>query len=53
MAVVSNTVNGEGYRSVRFFKFVVLTCSVRELLRFLPKLANFSKICNTCYLGSE
>ena len=51
--VVGDIVEGEGCRSVRFFKFVVLICSVRELLWFLPKLANFSKIRDTCCLGSE
>ena len=53
MAVVGNTTSGKGYRPVRFFKFIVLTYSVRELLRFLPKLINFLKIYNTRYLGSE
>ena len=52
-AVVNNTVNGEDYRPVQLSKFVVSTCSVRELLRFSPKLANFSKIYNTHYLGSK
>ena len=53
MAVVNNTVSGKGYRPVRLFKFMVLMCSVRELLRFSPKLANFLKIYNTYYLRSK
>ena len=48
-AVVGNVVEGEGCRPVRLSRFVVLTYSVRELPRFSPKSANFSKICNTHY----
>ena len=47
--VVSNIVEGEGYQPVRFFKFVVLIYSIRELPWFLFKSANFSKICDTRY----
>ena len=47
--VVSNIIKGKGYRLMRFSKFIVLIYSVRELPWFLPKLANFSKICNTLY----
>ena len=43
-AVVGNIVEGKGCRLVRLSKFVVLTCSVRELPWFSPKSANFSKI---------
>ena len=43
-AMVSNIVEGEGYRLVRLFKFIVLICSVRELPWFSPKSANFLKI---------
>ena len=51
--VDGDVVEGEGCRSVRLSKFAVSICSVRELPWFLPKSANFSKICDTCYLGSE
>ena len=51
--VDGDIVEGEGYWPVRFSKFTVSICSVRELLWFLFKLANFSKICDTRYLGSE
>ena len=51
--VNSDVVEGKGYRPVQFSKFVVSIYSVRELPWFLFKSANFSKICNTCYLGSE
>ena len=51
--MVSDVVEGEGYRPARFSKFVVLICSVRELLWFLLKLANFLKIYNIRYPGSE
>ena len=51
--VNGDVVEGEGCRPVRFSKFIVSICSVRELLWFSPKSANFSKICNTRYLGSE
>ena len=44
-----SVVEGEGYWPVRFFKFMISIYSVRELPWFLPKLANFSKICNTHY----
>ena len=37
---------GKGYRPVRFFKFMVLIYSIRELLWFLSKSANFPKICD-------
>ena len=47
--VVGNIMEGEGYRSVRFSRFMVLICSVRELPRFLFKSANFSKIYDICY----
>ena len=47
--VVSNVVEGEDCRSVRFFRFVILIYSVRELLWFLLKSANFLKICNIYY----
>ena len=47
--VVGNIVEGKGYRPVRFSRFMVLIYSVRELPRFLPKSANFSKICDTRY----
>ena len=59
LAVVNNImvdggiVLGKDYRFVWFPGFVVLICNVQELLWFLPKSANFSKICNTRYLGSE
>ena len=51
--VDGNVVEGEGYWPVRLFKFVVLICSVRELLWFLLKSVNFLRICDTRYLGSE
>ena len=44
---------GKGYRPVRFSRFVVSICNVRELPRFLPKSANFLKICNTRYRGGK
>ena len=47
--MVSDVVEGEGCWLVRFFKFVVLIYIVRELLWFLPKLANFLKIYDTRY----
>ena len=51
--MVSDIMEGEGYQPVQFSKFMVLIYSVRELPWFLPKLVNFSKICDTPYLGSE
>ena len=48
-AMVNNIMESKDYRPVRFFKFVVSTCSVRELPWFSPKSANFSKICDTRY----
>ena len=38
---------------MRFSRFVILIYSVRELPRFLPKLANFSKICDIRYQGGK
>ena len=46
-AVVGDIIKGEGCRPVRFSRFMVLICGVRELLWFSPKSANFSKICDT------
>ena len=34
-------------------RFVASICGVRELLYFSPKLANFSKICDTHYRGGK
>ena len=51
--VNGNVVEGEGYWPVRLSKFTVSIYSVRELPWFSPKSANFSKICDTRYLGSE
>ena len=51
--VNGNIVKGEGYQPVRFSKFTVSIYSVRELLWFSPKSANFSKIYDTRYLRSE
>ena len=51
--VVGNVVEVKGCRSVRFFRFMVSIYSVRELPRFLPKSANFSKICDTRYRGGK
>ena len=48
-AVINNIIKGKGYRPVRFSRFMVLIYSVRELPRFSPKSANFSKIYNTYY----
>ena len=48
-----DVMEGEGYRPVRFSKFAISIYSVRELLWFLPKSANFSKIYDTYYLGSK
>ena len=36
-----------------FSRFVTLICGVRELLYFSPKLANFSKICDTYCRGGK
>ena len=47
--VVGNIVESEGCRPVRFSRFMVSIYSVQELLWFLPKSANFSKIYNTRY----
>ena len=53
-AVVGDVVEGEGYRPVRLSKFVVSTCSVRELPWSSPKSANFLKICDTrCRRGKH
>ena len=52
-AVVGNVVKGEGYRPVRLSRFVISTYNVRELPRFSPKSANFSKIYDTRCRGGK
>ena len=53
VTVDGGIMTGRNYRFMWFSEFIAPICSVRELLRFLPKLTNFSKICDTRYLGNE